>query len=112
MENSFQNENNNSKVSKKEILRFLFNRYTVVSIFAILWLVVFDQFDVRSQLKLRTKINYLEEQKKGFEKAINQLRNERHLLSNDPAELERIARETYLMKRPNEDVYVVVQDSN
>lgn len=116
MENSFRksipNTPGSNNSNKRKVIFFLLNRYVLVSILAILWLIFFDQFDFRSQIKLRSKINYLEEQKSNYQREIEKLSSERALMDSDPTELERIAREHFLMKKSNEDVYIIIPDSS
>ena len=45
-----------------------------------------------------------------YQEQIEQDSTALHILESDKEELERFAREKYLMKRDNEDVYLVVED--
>ena len=95
---------------RRRVLRLLRNPYFVVSVAAFAWLLFFDRFDVRSQLKMRGKIEQLREDAAYYRTAITHIRAESHRLESESEELERLAREQYLMKRPNEDVYMVVEE--
>jgi cell division protein FtsB len=91
--------------------RIVLNRYFWVTGVAFFYMLFFDAFDLRSQWKMRDKIKFLEQQKAQYQKAIAELEADQKKLSSDPAELERLARERYLMKRNNEDLYIIVPDS-
>lgn len=73
-----------------------------------LWMLFLDGNDLINQVKLTRQLNNLEREKAYYEEKIVEVEKARQELMNDPAMLERYAREKYLMKKPNEDVYVVV----
>lgn len=90
------------------VWRAMRNRYLLVFVAAMVWMAFFDQFDVRSQLKLRSQIQKLEADKAYFQSEIDHTRARIEELRGNPDALEKLAREKYLMKRPDEDVYVLV----
>lgn len=96
--------------SRKRLLRLARNRYLLVSLAAIIWVLFFDRFDVRSQLKMREKVVQLQQDTAYYHKAITDIRTQHQRLETESEELERLAREQYLMKRPNEDLYIVVEE--
>ncbi len=70
-------------------------------------MLFFDEKDYFTQTKRKRDLEKLE-QKIGYYKAeISQTRKQVEALDKDPAMLEKFAREKYLMKRDNEDVFVV-----
>lgn len=88
---------------------FLKNKYAITLIAVIVWLIFFDRNNMLSQYELLREVSQLEEDKYYYLKEIrNNQKNIKDLL-NDPADLEKFAREKYLMKRDYEDVYVVVE---
>lgn len=69
-----------------------------------------DANDFVTQYKLNQQRKNLEDEKIYFQEKIVEVRNEREeLLSNDVL-LEKFAREKYLMKKPTEDVFIVVKE--
>jgi cell division protein FtsB len=73
----------------------------------VVWMLFFDEKDYFTQLKRKRELEKLE-QKIGYYKGeITQTRKQVEALDKDPAMLEKFAREKYLMKRDNEDVFVV-----
>ncbi len=85
------------------------NRYLLIVVWVVVWLLFLDKYDLRTRAKMSDRIGKLEADKAFYQKEIARLRMERNLLRNDRAEVERIAREAYLMKRDNEDIFVVVE---
>ena len=60
------------------------------------------------QGELSSKKSELTKAKKFYEEKILDVKNQREALINNPQLLEKIAREKYLMRKPNEDLYVLV----
>ena len=74
------------------------------------WMLFVDANDIRSQFRLGQKLHDLEAEKEFYEKEIEQVNRDREALLTDDALLEKFAREKYLMKKPEEDVYVIVKE--
>lgn len=96
----------------KMLLNLLTNRYFIVLAIALIWMLFFDQFDLRSQYQLKQTIKRLNEDKTYYLKEIMQIQQEKTLLENDPSVLEKLAREQYLMKKPHEDLYIIVGEQD
>ena len=76
--------------------------------FFLIWLTFFDSNDLYTQIKQTAKLNGLENEKEFYQEKIEEVKADREeLLSNDEL-LEKFARENYLMKKPEEDLYVIV----
>jgi cell division protein FtsB len=73
-------------------------------------MLFFDSNDLLTQFKLSSKQSELESSKEFYEEKIIEVKNDKEALLNDKALLEKIAREKYLMKKENEDVYIVVEE--
>lgn len=92
----------------KKILRIFINKYFVVTVAFIVWMFFFDTNSVISRLKYRDKLIDLK-QEKGF--YLEGIRNDSVLtqkLLTDTFELEKFAREKFLMKKAGEDVYLIL----
>ncbi len=76
--------------------------------FFLLWLAFFDSNDLFLQNELRSKQTELIKAKKFYEEKILEVKNDREALLNNSELLEKIAREKYLMKKENEDLYIIV----
>jgi len=88
---------------------FVKSFYFLFSIGFVVWMLFLDTNDVGSQITLTRKLNTLEKEKEFYQEKIKEVESEREeLLSNDEL-LEKFAREKYLMKKPDEDVYVIVK---
>lgn len=94
----------------KRVINFLTNKYLLVLVVAGVWIVFFDNYNLRAQYKMKRKIERLEQDRTYYQSMIEDLDYERERLYNDAEEMERFARERYYMKRSNEDVFVIVEE--
>jgi len=94
-----------------ELLKRIFsNFYIIIGIVFLVWLTFFDSNDLYTQLKQTAKLKGLEDEKEFYVEKIAEVKADREeLLSNDEL-LEKFARKNYLMKKPAEDIYVVVEN--
>ena len=54
----------------------------------------------------------LEKEKSVLKEKIQQVKKERDEVFGNPKMLEKWAREKFMMRRPNEDVYVIIDENN
>ncbi|MES2134192.1 MAG: septum formation initiator family protein [Bacteroidota bacterium] len=91
------------------LLNILKNKYFLVIIALVVWLLYFDKNDVFTQFDLIDKCNKLKTERDYYAVEIEKNKNEIYELQNNMESLETFAREKYLMKKDNEDVFVFVQ---
>ncbi len=91
------------------LLKILKNKYFLVIIGLVVWLLYFDRNDVFTQLELISKCNKLKTERDYYIAEIEKNKNEIDELQNNMESLETFAREKYLMKKDNEDVFVFIQ---
>ena len=65
---------------------------------------------MKTQAHGTCKNTCLEDEKAFYTEKIEEVKEDRAELLSDDELLEKFARENYLMKKPDEDVYVVVED--
>jgi len=91
----------------KKVLPAVKNKYILTSMVFLLWLFIFDRsnwFDMIGELRA---IHNLENEKEYYQKKIyTDTQRLKELKTNDE-NLEKFAREQYLMKKPNEDIFIV-----
>ena len=91
---------------------WLKNRYLLTAVGFAVWILFFDSRDfITSHFRERKELNKLEESKKYYEQQIATTKQELEQLKTNPALLEKYAREKYLMKRDNEDLFWIQGDS-
>ncbi|MBU2554752.1 MAG: septum formation initiator family protein [Bacteroidetes bacterium] len=91
--------------------KYLHNKYFYTALLFGVWILFFDQESMVEQYRLSKTREGLQEQKLFYQQEIIQTGKAVNTLQNDSVSLERYAREKYFMKKKNEDVYVIVKES-
>ena len=90
--------------------KYINNKYFYTGMVFVVWWIFFDQESLIVQYDLAKIKLGLESQKEYYEDEISKDQQSIETLQNDTLELEKYAREKYLMKKGNEDVYVIVRE--
>jgi len=91
----------------RRIPSFLRNKYLLTTVAFIVWILFFDRNDVFTQIQRRGELNELKQSKQYFEKQIADNKKFSNDLQFNASAIEKYAREKYLMKRDNEDLFVI-----
>ena len=91
---------------KYPILKVFWNRYVIVSVFFIVWMLFLDNTSYMEHRVLNKQLNELEDNKKYYQDEIKKDEEDIKLLNN-PDQIEKYAREKYYMKRDSEDIYII-----
>ena len=94
----------------KKIFNIIRNKYLLTIIGLVVWIVFFDKNDLKTQLELRDDVKKLQEERNYYAAEIKQITSDISELNTNPETLEKFAREKYLMKKDNEDVFVIVEE--
>jgi len=95
----------------KKILPFIMNRYFLVSLGFVVWMLFFDQRDFFLQRERKAALEKLEAAKKYYQNEIADTKKHLDNIQSNPAAVEKYARERYLLRREGEEVYLF-EDSN
>ena len=91
-----------------DIVKPLFkNKYFVTALVFLVWIGLFDQNNLLERFRMKREISGLEDQKLHYLDEIEQNNRKLEELRSNPANLEKFAREEYLMKKKNEVIFVV-----
>ena len=90
-----------------KIPNYLKNKYLIAVVLFIVWIIFFDNFNIIKQSKIKKNIKQLEENKKFYIQEITKDSSEYYDLLNDAEKREKFAREKFLMKKEDEDVYII-----
>ncbi|MEO9210965.1 MAG: septum formation initiator family protein [Ginsengibacter sp.] len=96
----------------KYLRHILTNKYLLAGIAFAIWMLFFDRNNIPVQTQRLQELNKLEKSEQLLSRQIDETKEELELLKNNPATLEKYAREKYLMKKDNEDLYIVKIDSS
>ena len=86
------------------------NKFFIVTVAFIVWMLFFDKNDLVSQYEYRQQVNTLKEERDFYFKETETVDKDLDELTSNPQKLEKFAREKYLMKKDNEDVFVIVKE--
>ncbi|WP_066832413.1 FtsB family cell division protein [Rufibacter ruber] len=75
----------------------------------LVWMLFFDSNDFITQFQTSQKLAQLEEERDYYLEKIAEVEKDRKELMSNPELLEKFAREKYLMKKPTEDLYIIVE---
>ena len=83
------------------------NKYLITFVIFLIWIFFIDTFDILTQIKMNKELKQLKKQEEFYKSEIEKDSTTIHNLNNIPEEQERFARERFLMKKDNEDVFIV-----
>lgn len=86
---------------------WLFNKYLLAFVVFTAWMLFFDRNDMVTQMERRNELRDLQQSKQYYTEQISREEKFANDLKNNPAAIEKYAREKYKMKRDNEDVYLI-----
>jgi cell division protein DivIC len=85
---------------------FIKNKYLIALLVVAAWLLFFDKNNMIQQWRLQRQLHELRHDKHYYLEEIARDSTELQRLKEDPEALERYARETYMMKKENEDIFI------
>jgi len=94
----------------QDLLHRLNNKYFITILIFGVWMLFFDNNNFIAQFRLSTTLNELEMEKDYYLSEIEKDRQACYELRTDTLTLEKFGREQYLMKRDNEDIYLIVDE--
>lgn len=86
------------------------NKYVLTALVFLLWLLLFDQNNLAERRKSTLEYNQLIKEKDYYQKKIEEDKKRIDELKTNSDNLEKFAREQYLMKKDNEDIFVIVDE--
>jgi cell division protein DivIC len=86
------------------------NFYFLTGILFFVWMLFFDQNDFISQYRMKSKMKDLENEYSYYEEKMPEVLNETQAIKYNTSQLEKFAREKYLMKKKTEQVYIIREE--
>ena len=96
----------------QKLLRYLRNFYVATGLGLLAWMTFFDANDLITQGRNWWKLRELEGDARFYQAKIKTVQTDRREVLGSDRLREKFAREKYLMKKPNEDVFVIVDENN
>lgn len=96
--------------SKPKTNLWLKNKYVIVLVAFIIWVVFFDRSGLMNRIKKTRELRELQNQEQFYLNEIEKNRKMLEELQGDTDALERFAREQYYMKKEKEDIFIIKED--
>jgi cell division protein DivIC len=84
------------------------NKYILTIIIFIIWLLLLDSNNLITRYKDMKELRKLRTEKEYYQKRIEADRKKYYELKTDNHNLEKFAREQYRMKKPDEDLFIIL----
>jgi hypothetical protein len=92
----------------KFIFRILINKFFLTTVAFIVWMIFFDSNNLLTRNHLQEKLDVLNVEKQFYLQEIRKDSTLTNQLMTDSTQLEKFARERYLMKKDKEDLFLVI----
>ncbi|MDL1913152.1 MAG: septum formation initiator family protein [Bergeyella sp.] len=104
-------EKSQSFFFQKFVFKLLLNKYSVTILLFLVWMVFFDSNSFLVIHQLNQEIDRYEKQRLYYKTEYEKSHRFYNQLMNDKEEKEKFSRENYFMKKPNEEIFILVSDS-
>ena len=94
----------------KRIFKFVKNKFVITILFFVIWMSVIDKNSFIVQYKLHHELSDLRQMKAYYLSEIDKDRMALHDISTNIKTLEKFGRERYLMKKDNEDIFLIIKE--
>ncbi|MBL1220850.1 septum formation initiator family protein [Chryseobacterium sp. L7] len=95
----------------KLIQKYILNKYTITICMFLVWMIFFDKTSFLVIHELNGEISRYEDQLEYYKKEYEKNDTFYKKLMNNKSEKEKYARENYFMKKPDEEIFILVVDS-
>jgi len=99
---------NKSKI-KSLLIKAISNKFAISLLIFFLWLFFFDQHSIWERKEYQSKIEALNKSKQYYLNKIKKDKDRIHELKTNRKNLEKFAREQYLMKKKDEDIFIIIE---
>ena len=91
-------------------LKTVRNKYFIASLLFLVWIIFFDENSFVTHRENKQRLEELVQQKEYYKQKIAEDDQKLEDLKAGTKELEKFAREQYYMSKPDEDVFIVVEE--
>ena len=95
-----------SKIKNNKWVRIISNKYLIITVLFIIWMIFFDTNSFLIHQELNNDIKKLEKNKEEY---LEEIMNDKLFIEKmkDSSEIEKFAREEYYLKKKNEEIYLI-----
>jgi hypothetical protein len=90
------------------IFRILINKFFLTTVAFVIWMIFFDSNNLLTRNHLQEKLDVLNLEKQFYLQEIRKDSTLTQQIMTDSMQLEKFARERYLMKKTKEDLFLVI----
>lgn len=94
-----------------KILNPFINKYLITFVAFVVWIMFFDDNNLKQHRKNIQELALLEEQVDFYKHKIETDKRKLYELQTNDENLEKFAREQFFMKKADEDIYVIVEEN-
>jgi cell division protein FtsB len=94
----------------KRLFDLIKNKFFLVTVAFVIWMIFFDKNDLFSQYEYHQQLDKLKQEQIFYKTETEKVNKDLGELTSDKTKLEKFAREKYLMKKDNEDIFVIVHE--
>ena len=100
-----------SKIKNNKWVRIISNKYLIITVLFIIWMIFFDTNSFLIHQELNNDIKKLEKNKEEY---LEEIMNDKLFIEKmkDSSEIEKFAREQYYLKRKNEEIYLIEHEDS
>ena len=100
-----------SKIKNNIWVRSFSNKYLIITVLFIIWMLFFDTNSYLIHHELNNDIKKLEKNKEEY---LEEIMNDKLFIEKmkDTSEIEKFAREQYYLKRKNEEIYLIEHEDS
>jgi len=95
---------------KHIVIKIISNKFIISLLIFFFWLFFFDQHSIWERKENKNQIKALTKEKEYYLSKIEKDKNRIHELKTNRKNLEKFAREQYLMKKKNEDIFIIIKE--
>lgn len=88
---------------------YLKNKYIFTLLAFFIWMLFIDDNDIITRIRLKRQLDKLKKEKQFYSEEILKIEETRRQLFSSNETLEKFAREKYLMKRDDEEIFLIVK---
>ena len=94
----------------KKIINLLKNKYFIVGLIFVVWIMFFDENNLVDHRRNKKRLSALKAQQEYYKEKIDADLRKIEELRSGQDNLEKYAREQFLMSKPDEDLFLVIED--
>lgn len=96
-------------LNRLNISCFLKNKYTLTGAIFVIWISFFDENNLITQYQYHAELSKLQDEEVFYKEELLKIQESLKELKTNPKTLEKFARENYLMKKDDEELFVIVE---